>query len=471
MTGGPVASLALLVWIPVTFFLFSRLEPLAALLISILGGYLILPPLVAFDIPMLPALDKYSIPALAAYLAALAIRGDRAPLSAAGFWGTCCVALVVVGAIGTALTNGDPRFIGAGVVLPGLALKDAASMTINLMPPLLVWALAIRYVRTSRDLRRVLAFLVAAMLVYALPMLVEIRLSPQLNMWVYGFFQHRFDQMIRFGGFRPIVFLEHGIWVALLTVMAAMAAALMVRISPPADRSRHLLSLLFLLVMVALCRTMAAWAYALVFVPLLLLAGPRLLARMALVLGLAVFAYPLLRLYGLVPIDWLVESFGRLSADRAQSLGYRFDNEWILLEHAQARPLFGWGEWNRNHVFDADARHLSVADGEWIVVLGTRGIVGFVAQFGLLLLAVVRACVHAPRSDLPVVLSGAAMILAINMADLLPNATLTPLTWLLAGALTGVTVKRTQVTERKEALSQELRFGHSPAFPESRTLI
>ena len=45
-------------------------------------------------------------------------------------------------------------------------------------------------------------------------MLVEVRLSPQINTWIYGFFQHDFIQMMRYGGFRPIVFLPHGLWVA-----------------------------------------------------------------------------------------------------------------------------------------------------------------------------------------------------------------------------------------------------------------
>lgn len=30
-----------------------------------------------------------------------------------------------------------------------------------------------------------------------------------------------------------------------------------------------------------------------------------------------------------------------------------------------------------------------------------------------------------------------SLMLAVNVADMIPNATLTPLTWLLAGALTG----------------------------------
>lgn len=491
MPSSPVAFLALALWFPLTFVLFARLAPLRALLVSILGGYLLLPPLVAFDLPLMPVLDKLAIPAIASYLASWAILRDRAPLFGAGRWAGLCVALALAGSVGTALTNTDARFVGGGVVLPGQSLRDGLSMLANALPPLLIWALAVRHVRGLRELRELLATLVVAMLLYSVPMLIEVRLSPQMNVWVYGFFQHRFDQMIRFGGFRPIVFLEHGIWVALLTYMAAHAAALLARSSPPADRGRQVAALLFLLVMVALCRTLAAWLYALAFVPLVLLAPPRLLGRVALLMAAAVFCYPLLRLYGLVPIDWMLDMAAKVSADRAGSLQYRFDNEWVLLEHVQARPLFGWGEWNRNHVFDGDGRILTVTDGEWIVMMSTRGVVGFVARFGLLLLGVLRAVQAAQQAakqgagqeaapaqqQAALLFAGSALMLAVNMVDLVPNATLTPLTWLLAGGLLGAAQSAGERAEDKVQDGAEDGTPPAddpvaaPASPRARTLI
>ena len=58
-----------------------------------------------------------------------------------------------------------------------------------------------------------------------MPALFEVRFSPQLNIWIYGFFQHDFQQMIRGGSFRPIVFLPHGLWVALFFLSTLVAAA------------------------------------------------------------------------------------------------------------------------------------------------------------------------------------------------------------------------------------------------------
>ena len=72
--------------------------------------------------------------------------------------------------------------------------------------------------------RLMLRALLTGGLIYSLPMLVEVRLSPQINVWVYGYFAHDFGQMMRYGGYRPMVFMTHGLWVALFTFSALIAA-------------------------------------------------------------------------------------------------------------------------------------------------------------------------------------------------------------------------------------------------------
>jgi len=46
-------------------------------------------------------------------------------------------------------------------------------------------------------------------------------------------------------------------------------------------------------------------------------------------------------------------------------------------------------------------------------------------------------------------LGALALMLAFNMIDLIPNATLTPLTWLLTGALLGYAEKLARVPARQ----------------------
>ncbi len=143
----------------------------------------------------------------------------------------------------------------------------------------------------------------------------------------------------------------------------------------------------------------------------------------------------------MIPLDELVAYAQGFSPERALSLQFRIDNENILLARAQEKPWFGWGGYGRNLILDpVSGQPWTIADGAWIIALGIYGWMGYIVQYGLLSLPLVllareawlqRGAVLAP------VACGLALMLAINMVDMLPNATLIPLTWLIAGALLG----------------------------------
>jgi hypothetical protein len=157
---------------------------------------------------------------------------------------------------------------------------------------------------------------------------------------------------------------------------------------------------------------------------------------------LATFAasYPLLRTADLVPTNYMVEAARYGSDDRADSLQFRFDHEKQMLDRASQRIMFGWGRWGRSRVYDDWGNDISVTDGRWAITLGQFGIVGFLAEFGLLALTVFRAArvlKFAETERDSIFLGALALIIAINMIDLLPNASLSPWTWLLAGTLLG----------------------------------
>ena len=84
---------------------------------------------------------------------------------------------------------------------------------------------------------------------------------------------------------------------------------------------------------------------------------------------------------------------------RAPSLAYRFLNEDILLEHARDKPLFGWGSWNRHRVFDPETgQATTTTDGAWVILIGTRGWVGYLAIFGLLAAPVILLAANRRQS-------------------------------------------------------------------------
>ncbi len=142
-----------------------------------------------------------------------------------------------------------------------------------------------------------------------------------------------------------------------------------------------------------------------------------------------------------MPQQWLLNQAASIDPDRAASLDFRFTNENTLLDRAYEKPVFGWGSWGRNHILDpVSGNILTVTDGRWIIVIGVYGWVGFLAEFGLLVLPLVllwREALAARETSISPFIAPLSLILAINIADMLPNATLTPLTWLLAGMLVG----------------------------------
>jgi hypothetical protein len=245
--------------------------------------------------------------------------------------------------------------------------------------------MARNFLRSPDDHRDILKALFIGGLVYSVLMLVEVRLSPQLNIWVYGYFQHNFDQMIRFGGFRPIVFLYHGLWVSFFAMTAAVSAVALARGSVTRIAIGFWLAAAYLLLVLVLSKSLGAIIYGVALIPLVAVLSSRMQLRVAALLAFVALAYPVMKGADLVPQEAMLQQAAKVDDDRANSLRFRFQQETILLQRAQEKPLFGWGLWGRNHIWDGATRSiLTVTDGRWIIIIGVLGWVGFLAEFGLL---------------------------------------------------------------------------------------
>jgi hypothetical protein len=197
----------------------------------------------------------------------------------------------------------------------------------------------------------------------------------------------------------------------------------------------------YLSFVLVLCKTASALVYGAVLVPLVRWASPRWQLSVASILVIIALAYPMLRVTDLFPTASLLETAAVVSTDRAASLKTRFDNEDQLLDRAWQRQWFGWGRFGRSRIYNGwQGADSSITDGTWIITFGEFGLVGFVAEFGLLALAVFRAAMalkFAQTVRESGYLAALALIVAINIVDLLPNSSISPWTWLLVGALLG----------------------------------
>ncbi|EBA15964.1 hypothetical protein RSK20926_05112 [Roseobacter sp. SK209-2-6] len=446
-----LAYLMLMLWPAVSLILFRRLPLERAILWCILAGYLILPPVAEFDLPLVPDMDKFTIPSVMAFVLCIGLLRKPVPLLPHHPLAKLLTLGFVFGVIPTVLTNDDPvifevlagsepiRYITD--MLPGLRWIDLGSVAINQVIILMPFLLARRYLSSPDGQKELLLAIAIAGLAYTIPSLIEIRLSPQTNTIIYGFFQHDFSQMMRQGGFRPIVFLPHALWLALFMFSAMIAAAALARAANQKTRARFAIACAYLFVVLFLCKSLASFTYALAFLPLVALGSYRLQIKVAVLLATIAITYPMLRNLGLFPTEAILAQAEAISADRAQSLGYRFHNEALMLERAAEKPWFGWGGWGRNLVRDGETGSIiSIPDGHWILVFGTLGWLGYISEMGLLSLSLILLGIELHRhkaKEVSPYATAIAIILAATLVDMMLNDTLVPFTWLCAGSVLG----------------------------------
>jgi hypothetical protein len=303
--------------------------------------------------------------------------------------------------------------------------------------PLIPFILGWKYLGNPQGQRVLLTVLAVAAAVYMLPTLFEVRMSPQLSTWIYGFFPHSFAQHMRAGGFRPVVFLHHALWLGQLLAVGFLAAIGLSKLTNRRSRLRYALIAAALLVTLWLSKNLGALLLALTFAPVIWFRQARGQLLVAAIVASLVMSFPALRASGLIPVEQFANAIESLSPQRADSFRFRVANENGLLDRAAVRPLLGWGSWGRWRVYDDEGRELTVSDGMWIITLAEGGWLRYLSMFALLGVPILLAARRARRLELDRSTATIAVLLAVNMLDLIPNATLTPLTWLIAGSLAG----------------------------------
>ena len=432
----------LVLWPFVSIVFFATMRLPVALCATLLGGYLLLPSQISVDLPVLPALDKHSVPALTALLfTAIMMRRQDAWPTMPGWVPRHPVALVCLGfllvmSFGTALTNGDSLVFGPRHVT-GLRMYDAFSIGLGFLMILIPFVLGRKVFSSIEGQRLLLICLIAMAVVYAFPALFEVRMSPRLNKMIYGFFSHSWIQHIRGGGFRPLVFLDHGLWLGIFFTSAALAAFALVRhAKTPFERALFLGSGLWIFFTILLSKVFGALLILLTLLPICLFFPKRLQVLALASIACVVLIYPMMRAVDLVPTGQIVAFAQNFSDERAGSLQFRVDNEDQLLERASQRPIFGWGGFSRNEIFDERGRNRSTTDGYWIIIFGQNGWLGYLGTFGLLTAGAILLFRERPESLHPYSIA-IGFALVGNLVDLLPNAGTSPLTWMMAGALLG----------------------------------
>jgi hypothetical protein len=437
-----LATIVLLLWPFIALVIFAHRAIVPAILAATVIPYLFLPEAFSIDFQGLPDLDKTAAisAGLVAGLVLFGVRARKAadlPGMTTGSFKFRYVLFSLFGAIaiGTVLTvlnNGESLVFGP-TVLPGLRPWDAVARISELILLFVPFFMARKYLATPDTHRALLKILALSALGYSLLMLVELRLSPQLHSWVYGYYQHSFLQHIR-DGFRPMVFLEHGLWVGFFMLMALMGAAALWK----AERqSKWLWAMGWIFVILMASENLGAFVIGLMCLAVFFGLHRKMQVWIVIFVAVATLTFPALRQVQFVPIDRIATAAENVSEDRASSLRFRFVQEDQMLQRAFQKPLTGWGGWARGRIFDERGENVSVTDGLWIIILGGWGWIGYVGFFGVLISPLVFLAATARRKQISPETIALALICMGNLIYIIPNATLTPIGLLCFGALAG----------------------------------
>jgi len=431
----PIAAIALAVWLRVP----------RAVVAACVIAWLFLPE-GGLNFPGPLDLSKINVTTIS-MLAGLLLMDSRRVLSIRWSWADTPIAVLCVSSFFSSLSNGLGAYDG---------LAESLAKTFSWGVP---WLVGRACFTSLADLRILALGIVLGGLAYVPFCLYEVRMSPQLHRIVYGFFPHdEFAQTRRFGGFRPNVFMQHGLMVGMWMCMAALVAAWLWL----GGRTRALLGVPMWLAVGAqvataiLCKS--AGAIVLMFAGGGVLAFSRVTrTRLALlviaVLPLAYVGYRVMD----GPTKALVDAVATVPilSQRVDSLDYRFEAEGILMDHALKRPLFGWGGYARHRPLNDDGEELARTDSLWVIILGQNGIVGLVALYLALALPLWSVARRVPAAALLSPPAAPLLILALVVAlfacDSLFNAMFNPVYVMAAGGVIA-TIHAMQRAARKPVL-------------------
>jgi hypothetical protein len=466
--GNIFSLLAFFIWIPIALWGAYRWPPAKAASWLLLLPLMFLPEQTFFKLPGLPEFGKQRIAIFWLLVGVFLFHRHR--LRSIRLKKGIKIALVLLlgGHVVTVFTNLDPIKYSAIYVPPHVPYDAVHALIESSFDYVLPFIVGAAMFNQSKDLRVLFRNLAAAGLIYSIFQLIEIRLSPQLHNWIYGFFQHSFAQTIRGGGYRPTVFMEHGIAVAMFTFVATIAAVALFKLGlrvlriPSGWASAYLWLILFL------SKSVAAFLYSLVAIPLILFTSPKIQFRIAVLLGAVVLAYPFIRGAGLVPVDdirdWVAAEYGD---QKVASIMTRFVNEERLLERANERFLFGWGWYGRGYVYDPETgRSGAIRDGDWVITLGDYGRVGFFGKYLLLLLPLFMAARRwrsVRRESDRRLLAALGLIIGFSAFDLLPNGNFNYLIFVFSGAIMGCSAGILRDQARRGGARSQARAQPTPS--------
>lgn len=355
-------QVALIGYIPLAAIIMAGRNNALAFSLAYLIGLMFLPSGLEFEIPGVPDLTKENVPGLGILIGTVLFHPrifDRFRLSKLDF-------LFVFGMLAAFIT----------AYINGFGVRYGVSQMLDvLMSFALPIVLARIHLGTPASIKTFMITLVLLSCIYVPMSLLEFRMSPQIHTWVYGYFQHVFQQHMRGSFWRPIVFFYHalalGRFYALATFLALFPARpALVRLFGNSGKYVFLAPLAGLLLEQSISPVLLF-----VFMSALYLA---IQWRHWTVLIMPVLAFTWFGfVFAGIEIGYgSVDRFTPVSSERAQSFEYRLQ---ALREYRSVilnRPWFGHGGFNHGRI---EGR---ATDSQSLIFLLQSGLIGTLAYLG-----------------------------------------------------------------------------------------
>jgi hypothetical protein len=424
---GFLVPVTLFGWIPFVILLFVLLPPRRAVIGAFLLAWLFLP-MAGYGVPGLPDYTKMSATTFGVLIGAALFDTDRL-LS----WRPKWVDIpMIVWCTSPAVSS----------YLNGLGIYDGVSeivrATITWGMPYIIGRI---YFNDLEGLRELAVGIFIGGMIYLPLCWFEVRFSPQLHKWIYGFRQHSFAQNMRDGGYRPMVFMQHGLMVGMWVAMTTLIGLWLWRaktIEKLWDIPMYVLVPAGILT-IYLCKSKYAVLLFATGAAALFTAKWLKTKWLIACLLLVPFTYTALRASGMMTGENLISAANDLfGEDRSKSLAVRINNENALAERAMEKPFFGWAGWGGARVQGENGKDL-VTDSLWIITLGKAGWVGLAALTCMLLLPMVlvildwRVELWSHPMVAPIV--ALAVVVMLYMFDHLMNGMVNPIFMLATGAV------------------------------------
>ncbi len=439
--SSPIAQLVMLAWLPIVIYLFIKFPAQRAVVIGFVIAWLFLPQRAGFAVTGIPDYSRRSAASYAILLATFIYDFERFR-SFKFSWLDLPMVVWCLCPFASSITN-------------DLGLYDALAQT---LAQTMVWGLPYFlgriYLNNLAGLRQLAIAIFVGGLIYIPLCLYEIRMSPQVHIMVYGYFPHSFGQTQRLGGWRPQVFMSHGLELGMWMMAATLIGIWLWQASTIKKIWDIPIPWLVAPLLVTFVLVKSTGCYFLLALGLIVLVIARQFRTAIPIFLMIAFMIIYLAQNALTDsyITDQIVAFLRnigLPEDRVGSLVYRYNMEELLVDKARQSIVFGWGGWGRNRVYEynwyGELENISAVDSLWIITFGINGLVGLSSVFLSFFAPVIGFIKRYPanlwfnRQVAPA--AALVVVLILFMTDCLVNAMINPVFILACGGIAGVAIQ------------------------------